>query len=283
MRNPSLRLGLLLVWLTACAGFLARDAGGQAPVKPKVPSLVPVLGKNADSTWLHVSGGYTLTADGQLGKQVLTVDKTALILDTKAAATGGRSIKALVRLKTTAAVPSATASFSVARKDAKDPGLVMSLTTSRGTDSISAQVFQAGKPLHDAAALAKKLDWDPTPGNGFTYSLHAYALRDIRPGWPEDFRARIEHDMAALTDADHKWLSVRIEVAAGAVRFWLDDHLVGIKKDPSIGAAGLSRIELSPGVQLASYDSAPLASTRGYVPIRLEGYTNGRALVAGAG
>jgi hypothetical protein len=112
--------------------------------------------------------------------------------------------------------------------------------------------------------------------------LRAYSLRDIRPGWPEDFRARIEHDMAALPDADHKWLSVRIELADGEVRFWLDDHLVGIKKDASIRAAGLSRIDLSPGIQLASFEVAPLVSTKGYVPIHLDGYANGRALLGGA-
>jgi hypothetical protein len=269
--------------MASCAAFLTWDAGGQAPAKPKRPSLVPVLGKNADSAWSHVSGDYTMAADAGLGKQVLTVDKTALILESKAATPKTVSIKALVRLKTTAAVPGAAASFSVARKDAKDPGLVMSVTTTRGTDAISAQVFQAGKPLHDVPALAKKLDWDPTPGNAFTCYLRAYSLRDIRPGWPEDFRARIEHDMAALPDADHKWLSVRIEAAEGEVRFWLDDHLVGIKKNASIHAAGLSRIELSPGVQLASYEVVPLASTKGYVPIRLDGYANGKALLAGAG
>jgi hypothetical protein len=257
------------------------DAGGQTAVKPKLPSLDPIFGKNADGAWTNISGSYTIATNTKLGKPVLTVDKTALILESKAASTGARVIKALLRLPTTAA-PSASASFAVVKKDAKDPGLAMTLSTSKGFDHVSALVYQAGKPLHDAAALGKKLEWDPTPGVGFTYYLRAYSLRDIRPGWPEDFRARIEHDMAGLPDVDHKWVSVRIQLREGEVRFWLDDHLVGIKKDASVHANGLSRIELSPGVQLASYETTPWSSYKGFELIHLDGYANGRALLGGA-
>jgi hypothetical protein len=239
-----------------------------------------VLGKGADGAWTLVSGTYTIAKDNGLGRPVLTVEKTPLVLETKAPAAEARDLHALVRLRTATAL-SAAATFSVAMKDSKDPGLRMILSTTQGADAISCQVQQAGQPLHDAAALAKNLDWDPTPDNGFTYYLRAYGLKDIRPGWPEDFRIRIEHDMAALPDVNDKWLDVRIQVRDGEIRFWLDDHLVGRKASPDIHAKGLSRIDLSPGVQLAAYEAAGWAATPGYVALRLDGYANGHGFLGG--
>src|SRR5262249_6779917 len=125
-------------------------------------------------------------------------------------------------------------------------------------------------------------DWTPEPSNTFAYYPRAYSLKDLRPGWPEDFRVRIEHDMAALPDVNDKWLSVRVEVREGEVHFWLDDHLVAVKTDPSVHAAGLARLDLSPGVQLAALELAPWTLTPGFVPLHLEGYANGRTLLDAA-
>src|SRR5207244_11724330 len=127
-------------------------------------------------------------------------------------------------------------------------------------------VQQGGKPLHDAAALAKNLDWVPTPHNAFTYYPRAYALRDIRPGWPEDFRLRIEHDMARLPGVPDKWLEVRVELRPGEVRVWLDDRLVA-RKSGDVPADGLTRVELSPGAQLAGFEIRPWKSAEGFLPI----------------
>jgi hypothetical protein len=261
------------------AGLTAWHAGGQ---QAKPPSLEPVLGKNADASWSRLAGDYALAADRGLGKPVLTAGKVQLVLESKAATTGARELRALVRLRTDV-VPGVATDFSLARKDAKEPGLRMLLTTSRGADHVACQVQHNGKPLHDAAALAKNLGWDPAPSNGFTYYPRAYSLRDVRPGWPEDFRVRIEHDMAALPDVPEKWLSVRIQLRPGEVLFWLDDHLVGRKTGPDVLATGLTRIELSPGVQLGAYVVIPWSPVPGYVPIRLDGYANARAFLGGAG
>src|SRR5206468_5062816 len=105
----------------------------------------------------------------------------------------------------------------------------------------------------------------------------AYALRDIRPGWPEDFRARIEHDMAALPGVEDRWLEVRIDLRDGEVRFWLDDRLVGWKKAADVRATGLTRIALSPGVQLASFETTSWARPPRFEPLRLGAYANARA------
>jgi hypothetical protein len=240
-----------------------------------------VLGKGADQAWTVTAGTFTVAADAGLGKPVLTVDKVAVVIDSKAAQPPAREARALVRLRTGGAA-GALAGFAVARKDPKDPGPAMVLTTTQGADAVSCAMQQAGKPLHDGAALSKNLDWDVTPDNGFTYYPRAYSLKGVRPGWPEDFRVRIEHDMAGLPDVPDKWLGVRIELREGEVRFWLDDHLVARKTGPDVHADGSMRIDLSPGVQLAGVEVLPWAPPRGFMPVRLDGYANGRELLGGA-
>jgi hypothetical protein len=266
--------GLIAVLALGVAGTLLPAAG------PASPSLDPVLGKGADTAWT-VTGTFSAAREEALGRPVLTVGKVPLVLEAKTPSTGGRELRALVRLRTGDA-PAAAAHFSVGKKDAKDPGLGVSLSTSKGADAVTCQVQQSGKPLHDAAALAKGLDWDPTPSNGFTYYPRAYSLNHLLPGWPEDFRVRIEHDMAALPDVPDKWLGVRVQLRDGEVRCWLDDHLVARKPGGDVHADGLTRVELSPGVQLAALDSLPWAPPRGYVPLRLDGYANGREFLGGA-
>jgi hypothetical protein len=244
------------------------------------PSLEPILGKGADTAWT-ATGPFALGRDEELGKQVLTVGKPAMALDSKAPATGARELRTLVRLHT-AEMATVAADFRLATKDARDLGLRMIVSTSRNSGQITCHVQQGGKPLHDAAALAKDLGWDPTPSNGFTYYPRAYAPKDIRPDWPQDVRARIQHDMGGLPDVEDKWLGVRVQLREGEVCFWLDDHLVGRMAGADVHADGLTRIELSPGVQVASCDVVPWAPSKGYVPLHLEGYANARDFLAGS-
>jgi hypothetical protein len=266
--------------IAACLlSVLATSAKGQ-PATQKAPSLEPIL-KKSDTAWSSSGGACKVGEDRRLGRPVLTVGATPLVLESKGRSNESREMVALVRLRTETA-PSASAGFSLARQDAKRPGLHFVLTTSKGSDLVQAQLFQDGQPLHDAAALAKNLDWDPTPSNGFTYYPRAYSQKDVRPNWPADLRRRIEHDMAGLPDVPEKWLSVRIELHDGEVRFWLDDHLVGWKSDPSVKADGISRVELSPGVQLAALEERPWTPTRGFVPLRLDSFANARAFLGGA-
>jgi hypothetical protein len=280
MRSTFPRLGAFLICMAVPVTVASLLPKGSSADIPKAPSLEPILGKGADAAWTRSAGSYTIAADKGLARPVLTVDKVQLALEDKGNGAPAREMRALIRLRTNTA-PSASADFYVARKDAKTPGLRMLLTTTKGGGYVSCQLFQDGKPLHDAAALAKKLGWNPEPGNGFTYYPRAYSLRDVQPGWPEDFRARIEHDMAALPDVNDKWLSVRIQLRDGEVLFWLDDRLVGIKRSADITARGLTRIELSPGVELARFESIPWAPARGFLSIPLGGYQNGRAFVGG--
>jgi hypothetical protein len=268
--------------LLTCAALavLPGDGRGQAATK-KLPSLEPVLGKGADAAWTATGGPCTVAADKALPQPVLTVGEAPLVLESKAKAAGGRELSTLVRLRTDRA-PAAIADFYVARKDAKATGLRFYLSASRGVGAMTASTFQDGKPLHDAAALTKALDWAAEPSTSFTYYPRAYSLQDIRPGWPEDFRIRIEHDMAALPDVPDKWLSVRIQVRDGEVRFWLDDHMVAWRSAPDISAQGTTHIDLYPGVQMARLEERPWAPVRSFLPLHLEGQANARNLLGTA-
>jgi hypothetical protein len=222
-----------------------------------------------------------VTKEPALGRPILTAGKARLTLEGKARQTGPREVRALVRLRTDVA-GAAMADFRLCQKDAKALGLRGVLTTAKASESITCQTQQDGKPLHDLKELGKKLDWEPQVSNDFTYYPRAYSPKEIRKEWPADVRARIERDMAALPAVPDKWLEVRIQVRPGEVRFWLDDHLVAHKRGSDIQAEGLARIELSAGVQLASYEVLPWTSTPGFLPVRLAGYANGRAFVGGA-
>jgi hypothetical protein len=276
-----------LAFVLLPASLLTWHSGGLQADKPKLPSLAPVFGPDADKYWSAPNGSYAVANNKALGKPVLTAGKTPLVL--KGPGLGdhdiadfSREFRALVRLRTDVA-PSAAADFYFGWNDAKKPGLRMLITTTRSADHVSCQVQQNGKPLHDAAALAQKLDWTPTPSNGLTYYPRAYALRDIRPFWPEDFRVPIEHDMAALPDVPDKWLSVCVQVRRGEVLFWLDDRLVAHKSgaDARVHGGDL-RIGLSPGVQLATFEEVDWNPQIDVLPIRLEGYANARTFLGGA-
>src|SRR5262249_3932792 len=146
---------IVLAAAFAC-GLLVPAAGQQSAVKP--PSLEGVFDKNTANDFAALQGDYVVSRNAALGKTVLTVGKNGLALQSKAAANGPREIRALVRLG--AGSPSAAADFSFAMRDSKDQGLRFLLSTADNADLVSCQVQQDGKPLHDAAALAKVLDWE---------------------------------------------------------------------------------------------------------------------------
>jgi hypothetical protein len=113
--------------------------------------------------------------------------------------------------------------------------------------------------------LTEKLNWEAQVSNGFDYKLRAYGkpgdLYDIfLPATPEDFRRRVETDMARLPERDTKWLEVRVELRDGQVRFWLDDRLVAHKEVPAIRADGFARVPGRTGLHPSIW---PVTPTRG--------------------
>ncbi len=269
----------------------ADDGTGARP--SPTPALRIAFREGGDNA-LEVKAGTFTTA--KLGRMIVTADKAAIVLESPAPQAGGRVVHALVRLRTDAAA-NAAFSLSLAKKDGKDPGFRISLSTARGSGAITCQVQHGGKALHDLAALRKELDWEPDAPSGFVYYPRAYGPKDIPPAWPKDVRAGIERDMAAMPDVPDKWLAVRVELCPSPqplspqgrgvgvrreVRFWLDDRLVARKAGADVGIDGLTRLELSPGVQLAGYEVGPGTSAPGFLPIHLGGYANARAFLGGA-
>jgi hypothetical protein len=261
--------------------LLACQAFAQQPKTPPAPSLEPVLGKGADAIWQQTGGPFAVAKDQAGSALYLTVGKAALVLESKAPQKGAREVRARVRLRTEEA-PSVAADFSFAKKDTKDPGLRVVLTSARGAETITCQVQQGGKPLHDAAALPKNQNWEWIASNAFTFYPRAYSPKDNRKEWPADVRTRIERDMAGLPAAGDKWLEVRVQLWPGQVRVWLDDHLVAHKLSPELPLDGLARVELSPGVQLAGYEVLTWTPTPGYELVRLAGYANARGFLGAA-
>src|SRR5439155_1689232 len=101
-------------WL-ACAALLLATGGRSAAQAP----ALPLTFGSAESALELRSGTCSVTAtlkDAPAGRPVLTADKPPLALESKAAQTGAREVRVLVRLRTDAA-PSASASLSLAKKD----------------------------------------------------------------------------------------------------------------------------------------------------------------------
>jgi hypothetical protein len=251
---------------------------GQPPNPPPPIGLAISFG-DPRAALVAKDGTFASGAVGPGKTQAITAgEKGNLRLESQAPSVGPRQVTALIRLRTDVAA-SASAQLAVGRADDKDSGLRVSLSTTRDAGLVSCSVTLAGKPLHDLAVLSKTMDWEPQNANGFTYHPRAYPFKDIRPGWPEDYRARIEADMAALPDVPDKWLPVRVELRSGEVRVWLDDRLVAWKADPALKTDGGDQLILSPGVQLAAFNVIPLPPTPGFEPVRIDGYANGRGFV----
>jgi hypothetical protein len=275
----STRYGILAFLFVGGASLLAQPEGVKTAV-PAPPTLNVAFGSDPQNRLLVLGGQFSASKEKNLGTFLITsTDKAPLTLESPAPQEGAREVRALVRLRADAS-PTPNFSLMVGKRDAKDLGLRMYLYAPKDGEAISCQASYQGKMLHDAKTLPANLDWNPILHNGLTYYPRAYPLSDIRPGWPEDFRIRVEHDMTSLPGANDKWLGVRIELRPGQVRFWLDDRLVGHKTDPEIVINGLTQIQLGSGVQLAAYEVVPLQPTPGFQTIHLEGYANGRSFLA---
>jgi hypothetical protein len=262
----SLAIGSQVAWV---------NAEWWSPPTNQPPSLAPVLD---DGSWA-ASGKFAVASDSALGRSVLTAGEGGLTLAGRTTYSADYELRASVRLRTDLA-PGVYAVFHLAKTNAADKGFHFNLHGQKAQELITCSVYERGKWLHDLPALSEKLDWEAPFQSSFSYYLRAY--RAIQPGWPEDFRVRIEHDMAQLPDRNAKWLDVRIEARKGQVRFWVDDHLVATKSEPTVSPDGALQIRLDPGVQLASFHVTKLTDApKGFEPIRLGGYANAREFFAG--
>ncbi len=207
--------------------------------------------------------------------------------------TGDREVRALVRFRPSGA--STTATFTFAQREVRtpDPGdpkaiLVRNanfrllLSGSQSPSTVSASVEQDDAPLFDPKSF-EALPWVPAVSSSFSYRLRAF--EQFLPGWPEELRTQIEHDMSELPELKDKWVAIRAELRKGSARFWLDDRLVAHKTDAAIDPEGTIRLELGSGAQVSRFETKALndaAALRGYRPIEIAGYANARGLLQGA-
>jgi len=285
-------LTLILSLLTLAAAPVDAQAeqwwqGGEPSTRsaidePSTP-LETVLGSGADQAWQAFpqpgDGTVSVTEDPQLDAPVITVPMgQTLTLDGRRRYKSNVEVRARLRLQAVAGSP-AMAVLHLARPNAAAAGLAVNLSASN--NQIRATVTYNGKPLHDANALTETSDWKtPQVFNGWTRDLRAYT--NILPGWPEDYRRHIEHDMGTLPGQNDKWLDVRVQLADGGIAVWLDDHMVVWAEDPNLVTEGLAQIVLSQGVQLAQWSVTSLDETPGYLPVPLAGYANATSFVDGA-
>ena len=277
--NTLIMAALCFVGNLEAAGSKA-DAWWEQHHNQEQDSLTSILGGVAEE-W-KITGTYRMERDASLDAEVMTATNGVLVLERPMSSTGDREIRARVRLRTDIA-SSVSATFTASKKDANNPGMSVSLSTSKDADCIRCEPMLGGKLFHDLDALTAKLDWSASPcsHNGFDYYPRAYPR--ILPGWERAFRQQTEIAMASLPDKEQKWIDLRVELRKGFIRVWMEDRLVAYKTDPSFDPEGSLRIQLSPGVQLAFYSVTPLApSPDDFLPIPLGGYHNARALLKGA-
>ena len=252
------------------------------------PSLEGVFGTGGADHWT-LGGEYRVEKDPQVGDVLAVPPDKSLVLTGQTQYVGDRSFYALVRFRPQG--PEASVTFTLARRelkipDPKDPQqtiikqahLYLALSANKPAGVVHASLSQDGVVLHDPKNF-EKLDWVPDGSAAMTYKLRA--VDQFMPGWPENLRAQMEHDMSELPDLAHKWVEVRVEVRKGSVRAWIDDRLLAQKFDSSVDPDGTLRIGMSGGAQLARFRTRSMvdSSPKGFQTIPLGGALNARRLL----
>ncbi|MCX5658907.1 MAG: hypothetical protein NTW19_04205 [Planctomycetota bacterium] len=298
----------------------AKPAAKTAVVVEPPPAIDPILAGSRGSGSLDVgwtlvegSAGYTVAPDETLAMPVLTNSGKRATIEARTAPAEGYTLRAKLH--------GGGATFSVGCKDARDPGMFMAVTFATTGASVSARVSESylkpvdlpapapapgatpaaaapaaaaparpaplpiwmTRPLHPPARADAEGDaagYVASRSVAFNYRLRAY--EQVPPAWPESLRRRVEYDMGKLPLGDQKWVDVRVEIAPGAVCFWMDDRLVSVKRDAAISPAGIARIDVQKGASIAAVSLTPRKPTPGFQPIELNGYANARALLGSA-
>jgi hypothetical protein len=239
--------------------------------------LEGVFGPGANEQWT-VTGEHEFVPSAVAGKTALRATKTVLV-EGQTRLSRNRSVVGWINLGETDAKLSSTAVLRVGYQDAKTPGVVVTLTGSPVNQTVGVTVVNNGKPLMDTAEAVKTLDWTPEWVNGLGYKLKAYT--QALPGWDQDFRVHVEHDMAQLPGLKDKWVQVRVDTGKNSVRVWVDDRLVVTKSGPEVLTDGSVQMTLYPGASVAGFSTGTRAVTPGFEPIALGGYANAKTFVDG--
>lgn len=226
-----------------------------------------IFEQSADTLWEVVGRPHEIALDPDLGRPVLTAAPPSwgMVARRKTPDTGPREVRVFVRIRPTH-VGNASATLHVAAPDHDKPGIALSVAITRAAEAVATHFSVYGEQKN---RLISAMTW---------YTQRAFT--QAQPGWPEAYRARIEHDMAELPTRNEKWFELRIEIWPGYARAWIDDRLVGHLRDPAIDPEGYTRIGLGPDCQFFGYRVRALPPYDGaYLPIRLDGYNNGLTLL----
>jgi hypothetical protein len=301
MRRSALSTAGLVLVLAGIYGCSSLESGSQASAPAQAPAPAPeakawwaalpadkdakaaqavetVFGPGSGAQWKVASGEYTVKPDAVMGKPAMTATKTVQV-EGQTQLSGNRVITGWVNLGEKADKTSSIVVLRVGFKDVKTPGVVVNLTGVPSNQSVSVGVNYNNKPAHDLAEVSKTLDWTPEWTSSLGYKLKAYT--QALPGWEEDFRVRVEHDMAQMPGLKDKWVQVRVETGKNSFRVWVDDRLVVTKTGLDASVEGTVQMTLYPGASVAGFTTGTRAMTPGFETVALGGYANAKAFLDG--
>ena len=82
-----------------------------------------------------------------------------------------------------------------------------------------------------------------------------YNVRSLPRGrltWPELTRRHVEQDSASEPSLDERWITYRYVLRKNSLQLYMDDRLVGERRDPKLDTTGFFRLRLNNNMQLAS-------------------------------
>ncbi|MBI2193487.1 MAG: hypothetical protein HYU36_16040 [Planctomycetes bacterium] len=246
---------ILLLWPVLLACPARADAPWAQESCPDGPPALFLSSKPEEvpSHWA-VTGHLRLADDAFLGRKVYEVPaKASLHLQSLKTLTGAYRVDALVRISdrpggsgsvrlrcgvVDAARPRAQA-FSLALSRYGEKGCM--LTPMMGEGTLWTQPHPNALP-NDR--------WKPVQ------VIERYPGAKISPLWDEDFRIRIENDMARLPHGNDLWRRIRAEVTSRSIRIYHNGLLV-VEDENRVRSDGALRLELGGEAWLASLEVFP--------------------------
>jgi hypothetical protein len=259
-RPPALRV----LWIGALAALAASPARTEAAEEAVPASLAPVLdGKPARWRLNPLQAAKPDYSVAQYdGKPVLVIGPGGLTLLTAAPLGHDVEIRAQLRLTSPqdrGCSVAAIGGMKAPADDGKNP-LALGLA------------LLAGPAPEGFQWSLRPLPGEKTAVYG-TYSLAT--LPRNRLTWPDLVRRRVEQDVASETAPERHWLSLRIVLRKHAACFYLDDRLLREARHPRLDTAGLFRLDLTHGAQLASLSVRDLPPEEPrFETVALDGYLN---------
>ena len=243
---------LFLVALSASGVHRAAD-----PAK-----LAEVLGKGGADGWIITPAQYAVTGEPALAPSAAT----PVTLETKASQAAPGEFFFTFRLKPLKG-GSAHLNLQMARATRADKtAQALSFSVARSADH--------GYVTYSTSAQGGK----PPPAQSGTQ--HLVPVTDRSLGWTEDLRRAVETQIAATPKSEEVLHRVRCTVEKGRFRTWLNGRFAGeIPLDPAQVLAGTTNITVSPGAELVSVRTRPLAPVAGrFEPLSIAGNLTGATL-----